>query len=186
MLSTDQDRYDQLYDTPHHKVAIVFGAGVQPNGEPTPYLKRRVETGASLYRHHKVDILLLSGDNRTSHYNEPVAMKKYAQRLGVPADRIVLDYGGYSTYDTCYRAHAIFGLREAVLVSHGYHLPRAMTTCNRLGVQSVGVATQPMSIPGRDYSLNYIVREVLSTDKAMVELLFRPKPAVLGVPEPIK
>ena len=185
VLSTRDDRYGVLYNVPHHKVAIVFGAGVLPDGEPTPYLKNRIETGVVLYKAGIVDKLLLSGDNRTAHYNEPVGMGKYAEQQGVPRADIVLDYAGYSTYDTCYRAQAIFGLHDAVLVSHGYHLPRAMTTCNHLGVRSVGVAPLRGTTPGRDYSLNYLAREVLSTDKAMIELLVHAKPAVLGVPEPI-
>jgi len=182
---TRSARYDVVVSVPQHKVAIVFGAGVWPDGEPTPYLKRRIETGVQLYKAHKVQVLLMSGDNSTAHYNEPVAMGKYAERLGVPHDRIVLDYAGYSTYATCYRAQAIFGLHDAILVTHKYHLPRAITTCNRLGVHSVGLGVLQAGTPGKDFPINYLVREVLSVDKAALELLLRPEPPVLGVPEPI-
>ena len=75
---------------------------------------------------------LMSGDNRFLDYNEPGAMCAYALSLGVPEDAIVLDYAGRRTYDTCYRAHAIFGIQQAVLVTQSFHLPRALFTCNML------------------------------------------------------
>lgn len=78
--TTNAERYDAktLQAVPAHEIGLVFGAGVLPSGEPTPYLKRRIQTAADLYHAGKVHILLLSGDNSASHYNEPVAMRRYA------------------------------------------------------------------------------------------------------------
>ena len=50
----------------------------------------------------------MSGDNQFADYNEPGAMMDYAIAQGVPAADIQPDYGGRRTYDTCYRAQAIF------------------------------------------------------------------------------
>jgi vancomycin permeability regulator SanA len=127
----------------------------------------------------------MTGDNSTSHHNEPVAMKKYAEQLGVPATDITMDYAGFNTYDSCYRARAIFGVQEAILVTHGYHLPRAIMTCESLGVKSRGVAAENAGTAGRDFSVNYLVREVVSTDKAFWQIVFKPKPTALGDYEPI-
>lgn len=182
-LSTRSLRYS-TNNVPAHKIALVFGAGVLPDGTPTPYLQLRIQAAAKLYKAHRVQIVLMSGDNSTSHHNEPVAMGKYAQKLGVPAKSIVLDYAGFNTYDSCYRAKAIFGVRSAIVVSHGYHLPRAISVCRGLGVQAIGVAADE-KLP-RQYSMNYLAREVVSTDKAALQNLFKPHPTVLGKPEPIK
>jgi vancomycin permeability regulator SanA len=185
VISTRGDRYGVTVDVPSHAVAIVFGAGVEPDGTPTPYLQKRIQTAVALYHAGTVHTLLLSGDNSTSHHNEPVAMGRYAESLGVPADRIVLDYAGFNTYDTCYRARAIFNVHQAVLVSHAYHLPRAIMTCSHTGVKSIGVAAENAGRIGRDYSVNYLARELLSTDKAVLQIVFKPKPTVLGPLEPI-
>ena len=67
------------------------------------------------------------------------AMREYALSLGVPDDAIVLDYAGRRTYDSCYRARAIFGVTQAILVTQAFHLPRAIYLCNMLGVDGVGV-----------------------------------------------
>ena len=93
----------------------------------------RVAAAADLYRAGIVQKLLLSGDNRTFDYNEPGARRRTALTLGVADADITLDYAGRSTYDTCYRAHAIFGLNEAILVTQRFHLSRAITLCDALG-----------------------------------------------------
>lgn len=176
-LWTSRGNIFNVSSVPKHSVAIVFGAGVYPDGTPTPYLESRLIVAIQLYRAGKTNVLIMSGDNSTMHYNEPAAMKRYAIRHGVPAAKIVLDYAGYDTYDTCYRAHAIFGVSSAILVSHGYHLPRALMTCRGIGVQSVGVRADRA---GTSYSKNYLLREVLSLNKAGVQLLFKVTPGVLG------
>jgi SanA protein len=169
---------------PFTRVAIVFGAGLRRNGEASPVLRDRVETAAHLYQQGKVDKLLMSGDNRFVEYNEPEAMRQYALTLGIPDEAIVLDYAGRSTYDTCYRASAIFQVDSAILVTQNFHLPRALFLCNTLGVESQGVAAN--NIYFRKVSrLYWTVREVFATTKAVWDVVIaRPLP-VLGKPEPI-
>jgi vancomycin permeability regulator SanA len=187
-LSTRGERYDLaktslISNVPKRKVALVFGAGVYPSGKPTPYLQWRVETAVKLYKAHRVERILMSGDNSTLHYNEPVAMGKLAETLGVPAKDIILDYAGLSTYESCYRANAIFKINDAIVVSQGYHLPRAVMTCNALGIDTIGVSAQR---PQRDFTPIYIMREWISTDKAALQLIFKPKPTFLGPELPVK
>jgi vancomycin permeability regulator SanA len=186
-LSTKNHRFDltktPVSEVPDRKVALVFGAGVLPSGEPTPYLKERVNTAVKLYQAGKVQKILVSGDNSTKHYNEPVAMKKLAVSLGAKGDDVVEDYAGYSTYDSCFRAVHIFGVHSAILVTQGYHLPRAVMTCTDLGINSIGVSALHSE---RDFTASFIVREWLSTDKAVIQNVIKPQPTVGGKPEPIK
>jgi SanA protein len=171
-------------DVPARKVAIVFGAGLWRDGSPTPVLRDRVATAADLYFSGKVEKLLMSGDNRFVEYNEPGAMRAYALELGIPDNDIVLDYAGRRTYDTCYRAQKIFGLQQAILVTQSFHLPRALYTCNSLGLDAVGVPSDLRQY--RDSSLAYWnLREVPATLVALWEVnISKPEP-VLGQPEPI-
>ncbi len=171
-------------NAPHARVAIVFGAGLQHNGTPSPILRDRVETAARLYTAGKVDKLLMSGDNRFVDYNEPGAMEKYAIALGVPESDIVLDYAGRRTYDTCYRARHIFAVDEAILVTQSFHMPRALLTCNNLGVRSNGVPSDVRSYRRGSYTYWYL-RELPATTVAFWDVwVARPLP-VLGKPEPI-
>ncbi len=169
---------------PPTKVAIVFGAGLSRDGSPTPILQDRVETASELYFSGKVEKLLMSGDNRFIYYNEPGAMREYAMKLGVPGEAIILDYAGRRTYDTCYRAGAIFDLEEAVLVTQSFHLPRALFTCNLLGVNAIGVASDQRAHT-LDHLLYWNLRELPATLTAFWDVLVSHPQPVLGKQEPI-
>jgi vancomycin permeability regulator SanA len=126
-LITSLNAIQRIYsvqNAPIRRAAIVFGAGLWRDGTPSPVLRDRVATAAELYFTGKVEKILMSGDNRFVDYNEPGAMHAYAVQLGVPEEDIVLDYAGRRTYDTCYRAKAIFGLHAAILITQNF-LPRA-------------------------------------------------------------
>lgn len=175
--------YD-IQDAPSQSVAVVFGAGLWRDGSPTPVLRDRVATAADLYFAGKAQKLLMSGDNTTIYYNEPEAMRQYALELGVPDEDIVLDYAGRRTYDTCYRAKAIFGVEKALLVTQKFHLPRALYTCQALGLEAYGVPADR-----REYTRRSLVwwnlRELPATLTMLLEVhITRPLP-VLGKPEPI-
>lgn len=171
-------------DVPAEQVAIVFGAGLRWDGTPSPVLRDRIATATQLYSSGKVQKLLLSGDNRFLDYNEPGAMREYALQLGVPSQDIVLDYAGRRTYDTCYRAREIFRVQSAILVTQGFHLPRAIYTCNALGVPSVGVSADQRQYR-RPSRIFWNIRETIATLIALWEVhILKPYP-VLGEPEPI-
>jgi SanA protein len=171
-----------IASVPSVRAAVVFGAGLTASGRPTAVLEDRVATAVDLYQAGKVEKILMSGDNRFIDYNEPGAMKKYALELGMPEEDIVLDYAGRRTYDTCYRAGAIFQLQEAILVTQNFHLPRALYTCSALGLQTIGVAADRRSYRDEDF---WKIREIMASLIAVIEVhLTRPEP-VLGEQEPI-
>jgi SanA protein len=187
VLITNLATINQIYSpsgVDNAPVAIVFGAGLLRDGSPTPVLRDRVLIAVNLYKTGKVQKLLLSGDNRFANYNEPAAMYKYAVSLGVPEQDIVLDYAGRRTYDTCFRARAIFGVNKAILVTQHYHMARALFTCNNLGLAASGVTSDP-----RSYNIismtRWQVREVLASLTALVDVWLRYPLPVLGNPEPI-
>jgi SanA protein len=171
-------------DVSPEKVAIVFGAGLRRDGSPTAILRDRVETAVGLYREGKAEKLLMSGDNRVVDYNEPESMRQYALSLGVPDEAIVLDYAGRRTYDTCYRARAIFGVETAILVTQKFHMSRALFTCNALGLKSVGVEADNYYFLKRS-RLYWNIREQFATVGAFWDVYLKKPLPVLGEPEPI-
>jgi SanA protein len=179
-----RSRIHPAAQVPARRVAIVFGAGLARNGGASPVLQDRVQTAADLYFAGRVEKLLMSGDNRFVDYNEPAVMRAAALALGVPDEAIVLDYAGRRTYDTCYRARAIFGLSEAVLVTQAFHLPRAIYECIRLGVDSVGVAAD-RNVYRKSVLLYWNGRELLATVAALWDVNIGHPVPVLGDPEPI-
>lgn len=176
-------RIHTIATIPARRVAVVFGAGLLRDGTPTAVLRDRVQQAANLYFAKKVEKLLMSGDNRFVNYNEPESMRQYALTLGVPEKDIVLDYAGRSTYDTCYRAKAIFQLKNVTLVTQQFHLPRAIFICNILGLDAIGIGAD-IRVYRFSSHFWWNAREVLATVQAFSDLIWQPKP-VLGNPEPI-
>lgn len=179
-----QSRIHPSTTAPAARVAVVFGAGLLRDGSPTPILRDRVATAADLYFAGKVEKLLMSGDNRFVDYNEPGSMRDYAISLGVPEEAIVLDYAGRRTYDTCYRAKAIFGIAQALLVTQEFHLPRAVFTCNALGIDAHGVIADRRTYRASSNGF-WRAREVPATLVALWEVWVSHPLPVLGSPEPI-
>ena len=170
-------------NSPTERIAIVFGAGLYRDGSPTPVLRDRVATAVELYREGKVEKLLMSGNVSRGH-NEPGAMRTYAIELGIPDQDIILDEQGLRTYDTCYRARDIFDLDSAILVSQAFHLPRAIYTCNILGVSAIGVNADLRQYRRASQTF-WNLRETVATVVALWEVHFSQPQPILGNPEPI-
>ena len=147
-------------------------------------LQDRVETAAELYFAGKVEKLLMSGDNSTVYYDEPGAMLDYALSLGVPEEDIVLDFAGRRTYDSCYRAKAIFGVDDLIVVTQAFHLPRALYLCNAFDIEATGTPADDANYRLSSYTY-WWVREVLATLKAYWDVLILHPLPILGPPEPI-
>lgn len=171
-------------NVPQAPVALVLGAGLNRDGTPGVVLRDRVDTAAELYFSGKVDKLLMSGDNTTPYYNEPGAMHRYALSLGIPEEDIVLDYAGRRTYDSCYRARAIFGLEKLVVVTQAYHLPRALFLCNALDIEAYGVTADEANYNRSRYTFWWF-REILASINAYWDIFITQPVPILGNPEPI-
>jgi vancomycin permeability regulator SanA len=179
-------RFADPSSTPAEPVALVFGAGLLPDGSPTPMLAGRVAVAVDLYRSGRVRKLLMSGDNSRVDYDEVTAMRTRALALGVPADDVRRDHAGFSTYDSCYRARAIFGLERAILVTQAYHLPRAVYTCRALGIEASGIAAPDWGVYPDALIARYTARESLAALRALWQVhISHPPPTFLGPREEV-
>lgn len=171
-------------ESPDAPVALVLGAGLNRDGTPGLVLRDRVKTAVELYQDGTVDKILMSGDNSEEYYDEPGAMKEFALGLGIPEEDIVVDFAGTSTYNSCYRARAIFGLNRILVVTQAYHLPRAVFLCRSFKIEAFGVPADEAYYRRSSYTF-WWVREVLASVKAYWDVyISRPMP-ILGEPEPI-
>ncbi|WP_030604743.1 SanA/YdcF family protein [Streptomyces achromogenes] len=178
-LST-ADRLRTTADVPRTEVAVVFGAGLW-DGEPSPYLAHRLDAAVTLYRAGRIEVVLVTGDNSREDYDEPDAMRAYLTDHGVPDRRIVSDYAGFDTWDSCVRARRIFGVDRAVLISQDFHIRRAVALCEAAGVDSYGVGVAAE----HDVTWYYGgTRELFAAGKAALDAVFRPDPRFLGPREP--
>lgn len=168
ILRVYQERIYAIDSVENRRVAIVFGAAVYSNGRLSSVLRDRIDTAIILYKSGAVDRLILSGDGSAVSNFEPQAMRDYALSLDVPNEAITIDENGTRTYNTCYRAWHVYEIDEAILITQDFHLPRALFTCDRLGIEAIGVAADRRPYRAARW---YEVRETFATLIALADLV---------------
>lgn len=156
---------------------FVLGCGVHEDGTPSAMLADRLDTAAMLYHMGASSFILVSGDNGRVDYDEVTVMQNYLIEKGIPEEAVYKDHAGFSTYESVYRAKAIFKVEKMIIVTQGYHLYRALYLANDRGITAVGVASDQNSYYGqaaRD------LREIVARNKDFLYCLFDPKPTYLG------
>ncbi|MFD1601520.1 vancomycin high temperature exclusion protein [Flavobacterium artemisiae] len=174
--STKKHIYYSLKKFPKNDVGIIFGAGINGN-QPSKYLKDRLDAGISLYKANRINKILLSGDNGREEYDELTVMKNYCYQHGVDTTKIFIDYAGFDTYSTMYRAKHIFKIKKATLISQEYHLNRAIYIGQSLGIKSAGYSANKGEYLGYKY---VTCREYLSRFKSFLDVIRNREPKFLG------
>lgn len=168
----------------NYEVALVFGTSqFLRSGRPNPHYYGRIDLAALLYHEGSVEHLLLSGDNRSLYYNEPAKMRNDLLERGVPLEAMTLDSAGFSTFDSLKRSRDVYGLHELLLITQGYHLPRALFIADHLGLLASGCAAKG---PSWDAMRKVWFREIAARLKTLGDLyLWQREPRILGDPQPI-
>ncbi len=177
--STKKDVYNSIDSIPKNKVALVLGTSKYVSrGVVNPFYQNRIDAALALYLSGKVKYLILSGDNSTMDYNEPVKMKKDLVALGVPSSALFLDYAGFRTLDAVLRSKEIFGQTNITIVSQQFHNYRAVFLCRQNGIDAVAYNAE--EIPFKSAPNTYY-REYLARVKAVLDVyLLKTRPKFLG------
>lgn len=182
--STRSRVFSDLSQVPHHRIALVLGTSHRTSkGDPNPFFEKRIETAAELYNKGKIDHLILSGDNRTIYYNEPMAMLKALLKKGVPASAITLDYAGLRTLDSIVRCKMIFGQNKFIIITQPFHSYRALFISRYYDINAIAMVAEE---PDFEYSAKVRIREYLARTKAVLDLyVLKTPPKFLGRKEQI-
>lgn len=183
LLSTTGESTSDVAAVPKAPVAIVPGALVQPNGKMSVMLGDRVKDAYRLWKAGKVEKILVSGDHHTWAYDEPDTMRKALVARGVPPKDVFEDHAGFDTWATMVRARSIFNIHDAVVVTQGFHMPRALFLADAAGIDATGLVSDlhRYGYQGEKSS----VREVLSRVKAIADVTVD-TPAMAGPKIPIQ
>jgi SanA protein len=182
LLSTKGDSTSDPAKLKHAQAAIVLGALVQPNGQMSGMLADRVSQAVALWRAHKVDRILVSGDHHTWAYDEPDTMREALMRAGVPAHDIFTDHAGFDTWASMVRARKVFGVDSAIVVTQGFHMARALYLGKQAGLHVSGLTAD---LHGYGYQgKKSDVRELFARVKAVGDTLTHPN-VLLGPRIPI-
>lgn len=128
---------------PEADVIVVLGSKLSPDGRPTPSLKRRIAQAVRLFREGRAENLLLSGGVHDHPTPEAEVMAAMARDAGVGAKNIVIEARAVNTLENAAFTAAEMekrGWRRAIVVTDNFHLPRALFTFRRFGVEATGSA----------------------------------------------
>lgn len=164
--SVDKFIFTEIDQVENKAFAIVLGAAIENNNEPGSYLKYRLNDALALFEAGRIEKILLSGDNSTKSHDEISVMNNYLIRNGIPQDKIYGDYAGFDTYSTMERASKIFEINNAIVVSQGFHLPRAVYIARQKGINATGYATKTSY--GK---IRYFLRENMAILKSWIDCL---------------
>ncbi len=169
---------------PAWHVALVLGTSPYlRGGHRNAFFTERIFTAAELYNSGQVQQVLVSGANPSPYYNEPRRMYQALVAWGVPGNAITLDFAGFRTLDSVIRAHRIFGLRRAIVITQKFHAYRAVFLANRVGLQAVAFVP-PRARRGQSFWV--AAREYLARVKAVLDVyVLHTAPRYLGPVRPI-
>ncbi|MDF7801707.1 ElyC/SanA/YdcF family protein [Pontiellaceae bacterium B1224] len=159
---------------PPRNVGLVLGCA------KNIYFYHRIDAAATLYKANKIKYILVSGDNHTATYDETTAMKAALIQRGVPANRIICDYAGFSTIDSIIRARKVFGQSRITIISQEFHVQRALFIAKRKHIDAIGYCALDVetSIGARTQ-----LREAFARVKTVLDLyLLHRRPRFLGKP----
>jgi len=177
--------YNDISAVPPRTAVLVLGS--QTHGTRlSPVLQDRVDAAISLREKGIAGKLLLSGDHGQKFYDEPTAMRLYvlANAPFIPEEDIFVDYAGFSTWESMYRARNVFEVYDLIIVTQQFHISRAVSMARSLGMDAVGYGINQDRFRGRNLR-NWHIREYFARVKAFYSIIFRPKPTFLGDTIPI-
>ncbi len=161
---------------------LVLGCFVRDDGTPSHMLEDRIKRGVELYTLGACDKIIMSGDHGQTEYDEVGTMKSEAVKAGVPSENVFEDHAGFSTYESLYRAKAVFEADKVIIVTQEYHLYRALHIAKKLGIEAYGVGADYRTYSGQTMR---DVREILARVKDFGKAIIKPEPTYLGEVIPV-
>lgn len=170
---TRQFSFFSIENLPSNDVALVLGTSRNTEkGKANLFFKYRMEATARLFKEGKIKYIILSGNNDSQYYNEPLDMKKALLNLGVPENVMTLDYAGFRTFDSIVRCKEVFNQDNFTIISQNFHNARALYIARNEGISAISFAAQ--DVPD-GYSIRTLIREYLARPKAVLDVhILRP------------
>ncbi|TLU99625.1 SanA protein [Dyadobacter luticola] len=170
---TRQYNYFSIGSLPSNDVALVLGTSRNSEkGKENLFFKYRMEATARLFKEGKIKYIILSGNNDSQYYNEPLDMQRALLNLGIPENVMTLDYAGFRTFDSIIRCKEVFNQDNFTIISQNFHNARALYIAHNEGIEAISFAAQ--DVPD-GYSIRTLIREYLARPKAVLDVhILRP------------
>ncbi|GGG65442.1 SanA/YdcF family protein [Epilithonimonas arachidiradicis] len=138
--------YTKISKVPPRDCALVLGTSPKMrSGVANPYFTARMDAVGTLYHHGKIKKIIVSGE-KSENYDEPAAMKRFlVYTEGVPENIIIEDPKGFNTHKSILRCKNVYGQKNVIIVSQGFHNLRALFFARNNGMNALGYDAQDVS-----------------------------------------
>ncbi len=138
-------RNDRFAGKTEADVAVVLGCGLWGPHTPSPDLKARLDAAAELYRNGEAKKIAVTGGLTGFHTYESAVGARYLESIGIPESDIITEDKTENTIEqVLYVKRYLMGklkMKHVVIVSDGWHLPRALLMCEWSDVRATGYAS---------------------------------------------
>ncbi|WP_434684626.1 YdcF family protein [Pseudanabaena minima] len=166
-------------DIPQAEAIVILGGGTRPRIAPRPWYEvneagDRILYGSWLYKQGKAPLIIVSGGRAEwlgdGGNPESEDMAAIAEILGVPPSAIIQESQSFNTRDNAINTKQILvkrGLNKILLVTSALHMPRSMEIFRKVGVESIAVPTDFLSVQNENSKGLAAVLDLLPTVDAL-------------------
>lgn len=145
-------------DIPQAEAIVILGGGTRPRIAPRPWYEvneagDRILYGSWLYKQGKAPLIIVTGGRAEwlgdGGNPESEDMTAIAEIMGVPSSAIIQEGQSFNTRDNAINTKQILikrGLNKILLVTSALHMPRSMEMFRKVGVESIAVPTDFLSV----------------------------------------
>lgn len=121
---------------------IVLGAQVNPDGTPSVQLEWRLTKALEVYQTKRTPIVVTGAQGADEPRTEASVMREWLIARGVPPEDIRMDESSMNTRENIANAMQYLpGVKDVLIVTSDYHLPRAMQIARDQGLNPSGVGS---------------------------------------------
>lgn len=166
-------------DIPQAEAIVILGGGTRPRIAPRPWYEvneagDRILYGSWLYKQGKAPLIIVTGGRAEwlgdGGNPESEDMAAIAEFLGVPSSAIVQESQSFNTRDNAINTKQILvkrGINKILLVTSALHMPRSMEIFRKVGVESIAVPTDFLSVQNENSKGLAAVLDLLPTVDAL-------------------
>lgn len=147
---------------------IVLGAQVREDG-PSVVLKYRLDAAAQYMKDNDSTICIVTGGQGPNEpFSEGEGMKEYLVKIGIPADRIIVEDQARNTIQNIAYSKALMSSPDAptAIVTNNFHVTRSLALAQKQGLTNVYAIAAP-STP--QYLPNNMLREFFGLSKDFLQ-----------------
>ena len=141
---------------------IVLGAQVNPDGQPSRQLELRLLEALKAYEAAPKPVIVSGAQGKDEPVTEASVMKSWLEQKGVDPQHILMEDKSFNTRQNLENAKALLGegVKDVLIITSDYHLPRAMEIAADAGFTPQGAGS--LCKPELEYWVKNHGREALA------------------------